>query len=66
MERGRKMARYRFVIFLFEAVDKTWRIGLRAANGRLFNHSYNSRANAKKSADSLLKSFKKADIKKDY
>jgi len=60
------MARHRFVMYLVQAVDKTWRIGLRSANGHIFNHSYNSRANAKKSADSLLKSFKKADIRVDY
>lgn len=58
--------RARFVIDLKENSRKEWTIVLKSANGRTFNHRYNTKAKAKQSAESLARSFKQGHLRKDY
>ncbi len=65
MEKPRKK-RARFTIDLAQNRKKEWYIKLKFANGNTFNHRYNTKAKAKQSAQSLVRSFKQGHITKLY
>ena len=61
-----KKKRARFNIDIAQNRKKEWYIVLKAANGRTFNHRYNTKAKAKQSANSLARSFKQGHLDKKY